>query len=189
MAIYSPAHQSIVCSRPERIYRGTAPTMRLVSLAFGAKVAESWVEIQINDLSEFAGCKGKIPPEHITETARHIINDYGNYRITELMYFFYKFKGGAYGKFYGTVDPIVILGALRQFNKERNYELTIVEQERRDQERDKHDAMVKNEVEEYKGRLAKLGISTEKLSFNTYCVKGFLNMTDNELAEVALKLN
>lgn len=44
---------------------------------------------------------------------------YGHYKLTEFMLFFQKFKKCEYGKFYGSVDPMVIMGALDTFNRER----------------------------------------------------------------------
>jgi hypothetical protein len=35
------------------------------------------------------------------------------------MLFFHRFKAGHYGRFYGSVDPLVITTALRDFCKER----------------------------------------------------------------------
>ena len=36
------------------------------------------------------------------------------------MLFFWWFKSGKYGKFYGSVDPMVITSALREFIRDRN---------------------------------------------------------------------
>lgn len=36
------------------------------------------------------------------------------------MLFFWWFKSGKYGKFYGSVDPMIIVSALKQFVKDRN---------------------------------------------------------------------
>lgn len=36
------------------------------------------------------------------------------------MLFFWWFKSGKYGKFYGNVDPMVITSALREFIRDRN---------------------------------------------------------------------
>lgn len=40
-------------------------------------------------------------------------------KVTELLIFFYRFKTGRYGHFYGSVDPMVVMEALGIFLKER----------------------------------------------------------------------
>lgn len=53
------------------------------------------------------------------------------------MLFFYKFKNGEYGQFYGTASPMVIMCSLRQFKRDRNdviFEHESQEREQRQQE-------------------------------------------------------
>ena len=54
-------------------------------------------------------------------------------KVSELLLFFYRFKAGHYGHFYGTVDPMVITCALRDFVAERNSLITACEQRRLEQ--------------------------------------------------------
>ena len=49
-----------------------------------------------------------------------IVCGYHWLKVTEVMLFFWWFKSGRYGKFYGAVDPMVITTALREFVKDRN---------------------------------------------------------------------
>lgn len=44
------------------------------------------------------------------------------------MLFFFKFKVGMYGSFYGAIDPLVITGALQKFNNWRCGMLKQIEQ-------------------------------------------------------------
>ena len=64
------------------------------------------------------------------------------------MMFFFNFKMGKYGKFYGAVDPMVITCALRELMDERNSRIDQVENERRRKQEEKE---MKNAVsyEEY----------------------------------------
>ena len=52
------------------------------------------------------------------------------------MLFFYNFKLGKYGQFYGSVSPMTILSSLRSFVRERNDELFQHESELREKERE-----------------------------------------------------
>ena len=54
------------------------------------------------------------------------------------MLFFHRFKTGRYGRFYGTVDPLIITTSLREFIKERNVEIERHEQEERERKAAEH---------------------------------------------------
>ena len=69
------------------------------------------------------------------EIARIIISGYGDFKLTEFMVFFQRFKQGLYGTFYGVFDPMVITRSLRQFKSEREALLKRYEDKRRQQER------------------------------------------------------
>ena len=53
------------------------------------------------------------------ELAGMLTQQYHYLKVTEWMVFFYQFKGGKYGKFYGAVDPMVITTAIPLFLQER----------------------------------------------------------------------
>lgn len=120
MAIYNPGLQSRYCRDLRRVHTGFAPPLSLVSSTYGKKDTEIWIEIQLQDLAEFSGCREKLNIRQLTDTAALILETYGNLKVTELMLFFHKFKRGEYGKFYGSVDPITIMSGLREFTAERN---------------------------------------------------------------------
>ena len=107
----------------------TIPSLSNVTNAYGANVTEAWIAIQINDLSEFAGCKDKLEPLHISQVARIIMMKYGYFKLTELMYFFFEFKAGTFGRFYGSVDALVITEALVKFRQMRVSILDRIEKE------------------------------------------------------------
>ena len=58
----------------------------------------------------------------VKELARMINNEYGYYKLSELMLFFYQFKNGQYGDFYGSISPISITKSLLKFKEERAME-------------------------------------------------------------------
>ena len=107
-----------------------------MSRTFGSHIAESWLEIQLLDLAEFSGVrKDGMTEKEYEEIARIIISGYGDFKLTEFMVFFQRFKQGLYGTFYGVFDPMVITRALRQFKSEREALLKRYEDKRRQQER------------------------------------------------------
>ena len=61
-------------------------------------------------------------------------------KATELMHFFILFKSGKFGKFYGSVDGLVITEALQEFREMRREKLWALEQKRQQIERAKQEA-------------------------------------------------
>ena len=103
-----------------------------MSAQLGDKTTVAWLAPQLFDLSEFCGCKDKISEFQIEQCAAIIANTYFYLKVTELMLFFYRFKQGRYGRFYGAVDPLVITTSLRDFIIERNDEYFMHEQKERE---------------------------------------------------------
>lgn len=112
---------------------GNHPTLTDINIAYNdaqcKNAAAKWLSVHIGDLSKFTGAKN-IDANQQRELARIIASAYGYLKVTELLLFFYFFKTGRYGRFYGSVDPMVITCALRDFIKERN---VFIDQYERDQ--------------------------------------------------------
>lgn len=109
-----------------------------MSRTFGSHIAESWLEIQLLDLAEFSGVrKGGMTEKEYEEIARIIISGYGDFKLTEFMVFFQRFKQGLYGTFYGVFDPMVITGSLREFRADREKLLRFYEDKKRQEEKER----------------------------------------------------
>lgn len=127
--LFNPSKQIAYTRDLGRAFLGNAPTLGLVAKAFGPAARDNWLDIQITELALFSGCKDKMD-EHQTNALIDIIaEEYGHLKVTELMYFFRRFKSGEYGKFYGAVDPLTITCALKDFCKERQGILRRLERE------------------------------------------------------------
>lgn len=154
MRLFSPDKQERYSCELVRCFRGKAPSITRVKLAYGERVAESWLEIQLFDLSEYSGCKGKLTNQHIEAIARVIISQYYYLKVTELMYFFHLFKAGKFGYFYGNVDGLVITNALNKFLEIRVELLNKIEKEEQQKKRDEsharaeQNALTREEYEE-----------------------------------------
>lgn len=135
MTLFNPDMQYKYCKNIERCYMGTAPTLAMVRQAYGETVAELWLEVQLKDLSEFAGCKDKLSVHQIEQTAKVIILNFYFLKVTEMMHFFILFKGGKFGKFYGAVDGLVITEALQDYCRLRREKLDMYIRERERKER------------------------------------------------------
>lgn len=71
------------------------------------------------------------------DIARIIISGYGDFKLTEFMVFFQRFKQGLYGTFYGVFDPMVITRSLREFRSDREKLLRFYEDKKRQEEKDR----------------------------------------------------
>ena len=118
--LFNPSNQTDYCKNEERCFTGHAPSIVRVARTFGENVAETWLAIQLFDLATFTAVK-KPNDTFIDylEIARIIIAGYPDFKLTEFMVFFQRFKQGVYGTFYGSFDPMVITRALRQFKADR----------------------------------------------------------------------
>lgn len=120
MLTFTCSHEKEYCKHVWRCIFGKAPTLSQVNATYGNNTSAAWLVPLIYDLSEFCGCKEKISDKQTEEVAYIIVNDYHWLKVTEIMLFFWWFKSGKYGKFYGNVDPMIITTALRQFVDDRN---------------------------------------------------------------------
>lgn len=153
MSDYNPDTQAVICGNRDLCYFGEFPTLATVNRKYGVGTANAWLIPQIANLSEFCGCKEKITPIQIKECASIIANEYYFLKVSELMLFFYLFKAGRYGKFYGNVDPMVITCSLRQFLTDRSDAIFHHDSEvRRLQEEKEHGKGIS--YEEYKRNMA-----------------------------------
>lgn len=150
------------CRDLERVFLGAAPTLRTLAQAYGRQVAESWLSIQLRDLSEFSGCKDKLTIRQTDELAAVIAQTFGHFKVTELMYFLQLFKAGRYGKFYGAVDGLAITTALHAFAKERMEAVHRYRQAAEQAEREAEEEQHRRDVAAFYARLDRLGITLQE---------------------------
>lgn len=135
LVTFNPSRQSTYCQKADRCYFGSAPTLAEIKKAYGDNAPTMFVLAQAYNLQEYAGSKDKMTSEQLEELSMLIANEYFYLKTTEIMMFFHRFKLRKYGQFYGVVDPLVIMGALRTFVQERNDILFHHESEEEDKKR------------------------------------------------------
>lgn len=128
LALFNPSKQVAYTRDLNRTFRGDAPSLSLVAKSFGTGTRDNWLDIQLTELAVFSGCKDKLTSHQIDALIDIIAEKYYYLKVTELMYFFRKFKAGDYGKFYGAVDPLTITCALKEFCDDRRTILRRLEQ-------------------------------------------------------------
>ena len=119
LATFNPDVQRDICGNPDICFFGGAPTLGQLNATYGSQTAAMWLIPQLYNLSEYCGCKDKLEGNPLKECASVIATEFYFLSVSELMLFFHRFKSGRYGRFYGSVDPLVITTSLRDFLKER----------------------------------------------------------------------
>lgn len=110
---------------------GSYPTIAQLNSQFDKRFGPAWLMAHLHDLSEYCGCKEKLSGHALQQCAAMISMEYYYLKVTEFMLFFHRFKAGRYGRFYGSVDPLVITTALMDFVKERNIACNRYDEERK----------------------------------------------------------
>ena len=116
---FNPDYQRKICDSQDLCFFGDYPTITDTRLAYGKNAPVMWLVPQLYNLSEYCGCRDKLQGKPLEECAFVISTEFRYLKISELMLFFYRFKTGRYGRFYGSVDPLIITESLRKFCDER----------------------------------------------------------------------
>lgn len=146
---FNPDLQRKICAYTDSCFFGGAPTLGLLNITYGEQTAAMWLVPQLYNLSEFCGCREKLTDNQLKECASVIATEFTYLSVTELMLFFHRFKSGRYGRFYGTVDPLIITTSLRDFLKERASAYEKHEREERERQRAEEAKKPKMTWEEY----------------------------------------
>lgn len=96
---------------------GDYSTLAMLDLAFGENTASSWLVTLLANLNKFAGSKNMDDPQ-TKSLAILLAFEYRDMKYSMVQLFFYRFKCGDFGKFYGKVDPMVITCAFKDFAEE-----------------------------------------------------------------------
>lgn len=121
---YSPAKIAYVSHNWEKAYTAECPSLGAVASELGADVASLWIEAQITALYGSSSNKEKGIVDGIHFFAISFTGYVLNFKLTEIMLFFARYKAGKYNNSYATFDTQKIGNAFfKEFLPERNYEL------------------------------------------------------------------
>ena len=143
---FNPLAQIKAVKNSDRAFFGKAPSLALVGHTYGENTPVMWLLAQLCDLCEFTGVK-KMDEQQAQYLAEVISYEYAFLKVTELMVFFHRFKMGEYGRFYGSVDTMLILSALKEFLSQREIEIIRHESELRKKEEEEHAKTVVSQEE------------------------------------------
>lgn len=127
----NPSVQIYAAENTERTFFGTAPMLCTIDAAYGKGSATQWLIPQLFDLCATAGVNVKLDDVQLKQLAYMIREEFGFLKASEVMLFFWRLKSGRYGKFYGAVDPMTVMIALRSdFMQERAKAIDEAEKEK-----------------------------------------------------------
>lgn len=132
---FNPDKQLQICKDEDDAYFGDYPTLGWFQRQYNISAAY-WLAPQLVDLSNFAGVNGKLTDRSLEWCALAIAQEYSHLKVSEILYFFFRLKAGHYGKFYGNVDPMMIMQSLREFAQERANAYNRREREKAREERE-----------------------------------------------------
>lgn len=109
--------------------------------AYGENLCVAWLSGLIYDLNEYVGQRQQTPQQS-DALAWMLLDEAKQYKLTEIMYFFYRYKMGLQGEFYGGVNSHKVLSDLKKFKEVQGEHLCRIykqqEEERRERERIEH---------------------------------------------------
>ncbi len=111
---FNPQTQVDFAEDVRKTIEGDYSTLEMLDMAIGENTSAKWLTVSITEINVFCGSKS-MTKEQIKSLARLIVKEYKDIKISVMQLFFYKFKCGDFGKFYGKVDPMVITCALKDF--------------------------------------------------------------------------
>ena len=136
MVRYNPDMQRQLCQDSDECFYGDHPTLGQLRAAYGNNAPVMWLIPQLYNLSEYCGCRDKLQGRSLEECAEVITQHFYYLKVSEIMLFLNQFKAGRYGRFYGSIDPLVIVTSLRDFLIERSAAIDRMEAKERDRQRE-----------------------------------------------------
>lgn len=140
---FNPGTQIAAAKNTEWAFFGNSPSLVIMNKTYGENMATMWLMPQIFDLVVYCNSKGTLNEQQIQFLAEAIANEYFYLKASELLLFFYRFKLGRYGQFYGMVDPMRVTMALEEFLKERSMEIARRE---REEEESRHNSIAEGAI-------------------------------------------
>lgn len=161
----NPEAQILAGRHPDRAFFGDAPSLAVMKKTYGENMPTMWLMPQILDLVVYSNSKGTLNERQAEFLAEAIANEYFFLKASELLLFFYRFKLGRYGHFYGVVDPMKVTQALAEFVRERN---AAIDAKRQEEEKEERERSAENAI-----------------SLREYCRRKGIPETDNILEAIA----
>lgn len=113
---FKPSQAYVMALNEKECHNGTL-TLRMATAEYTLEVVGNWVDSLVMDFVNFAMLKCSFTLEQRKNLAMTIIVSHQRMLCTELLLFFFKAKSGAFGKFYGTLEPMDITTRLLEWSQ------------------------------------------------------------------------
>lgn len=97
-----------------------APTLAELEYMFGRDKAIAWLYLMLLDVINYFSVGDGLTEYQCKSLCESIISSYPAMKASEVMLFFKWFKSARYGRFYGKMDPMVIMDGLAKFRWDVN---------------------------------------------------------------------
>ena len=125
-----PSKWGYVTQNAEKAYTADCPTLAVVASSHGAAYAEYWLITHVTAIYAASPNKEKGVADGIPLFCQTFLAEVSQYKLTELMLFFARYKSGRYdNKSFTQFDTRRIGSAFKTFIKERSYEIDRYERE------------------------------------------------------------
>ena len=129
LATFNPTAQIAIGRKGKEAHFDGTPSLAIMRKTYGENMPTMWLLPQIFDLVVYSNSKGTLNEQQAHFLAEAIAQEYYFLSVSDLLLFFYRFKLGKYGHFYGTVDPMRITQALEEFCDDRIHAIAKREEE------------------------------------------------------------
>lgn len=113
---FKPSQAYVMALNEKECHNGTL-SLRTAITEYSLEVVGNWVDSLVMDFVTFAMLKCSFTLDQRKELVMTIIVSYQRMLCSELLLFFFKAKSGAFGKFYGTLEPMDITTRLLDWSQ------------------------------------------------------------------------
>lgn len=132
---FSPNNWGYALSHPDKAYLAECPTLLSYEKIYGEGVSADWVRLQALTLYGASNSKDIGVADGIKLFSQNFAQEVKNFKLSELMLFFARYKAGKYDNSYASFDAKRIGNAFfTEFVKERNRELDRITREQTQKE-------------------------------------------------------
>lgn len=116
---FKPSQAYVMALNEKECHNGTF-NLRMATAEYSLEFVGNWVDSLVMDFVSFAMLKCSFSLEQRKNLAMTIIVSHQRMLCSELLLFFLKAKSGAFGKFYGTLEPMDITTKLLEWSQKCN---------------------------------------------------------------------
>lgn len=121
---FSPSNWAYTIANTDKAYKADCPTLNDCEKIYGEGISGEWVRLQVLALYGSSNCKDMGIADGIKLFSYSFANEVKNFKLSELMLFFARYKAGKYDNSYSSFDSKRIGNAFfSEFLKERSFEL------------------------------------------------------------------